>query len=447
MRRYGFPPRRLPGFRKKEIQKMKYSMNTFRLYQSEKNFSRAVSVRVTMKEEVDLDTLRRAVNEAMKRYPYFAVEVSQDAEGGYILLPNPREILVRRAEKKLPLLGSQEVNMHLCFAECEGRDIYFHITHALCGGRGFLPWVQTCIYQYVSDRYEVTPNAPGIRNVGSPLLPGEDAEPSLESLPQEAPIYQFKGKGATILAMDYLNGLMNPFKRKPNYRRYTFYQKDIMSFVRETDASVASFFLVVMAKALDRVLPKKNLVIGGEIAHNPSATLGIPNTHVDILSHIRIDYTREQLKWDMERLGTMTRGQMILQTDPSVSLVEVRSQYQLLKDIEGIHGIKKKKAHMKKGSSEGKNANHGTYIVNYSGRMDWGEVADYVESYVILTEGHLLLEVTSMEGKIFVSFMQLLDTDKYASAFEAVLADLQIPFRAEGPFPRNLTKHQLPDSI
>ena len=48
---------------------------------------------------------------------------------------------------------------------------------------------------------------------------------------------------------------------------------------------------------------------------------------------------------------------------------------------------------------------YGTYIVNYTGRIDWGEVANYVESYVIIVEGHLLLEITSMADKIFVSFM------------------------------------------
>ena len=77
--------------------------------------------------------------------------------------------------------------------------------------------------------------------------------------------------------------------------------------------------------------------------------------------------------------------------------------------------------------------------------MDWGEVADYVESYVIVVEGHLLLEITSMSDKIFVSFMQLLRDKKYINAFNEVLEELQIPYKLEGPFPKRLSKHFLPE--
>ena len=42
-----------------------------------------------------------------------------------------------------------------------------------------------------------------------------------------------------------------------------------------------------------------------------SGNIGLENAHCDILSHIHIDYTREQLKMDMEKLGTMTKGQIV----------------------------------------------------------------------------------------------------------------------------------------
>ena len=247
-----------------------------------------------------------------------------------------------------------------------------------------------------------------------------------------------------MLIRDYLNGMFNPFRRKPNYRLYTLCQKDIISFVKQNDASVASFILVVMAKALDRVLPKEAAVIGGEIAHNPSASLGMPNTHCDLLSHVHLDYEREMLQWDMEKLGTMTRGQIILQTDPSVSFAEVRREFEMLVKLEQVRGLKNKKASEKQWDSSTSKSSHGTYIVNYTGWMDWGEVADYMASYALVVEGHVLLEVTSMGEKIFVTLMQLIDEMKYAVAFQQVLTELGIPYTVEGPFPKRLTKHALP---
>lgn len=424
---------------------MKYSMDTYRLYYGEKRFASSIRVKVTMKEAVNIEILRVSANIAIKRYPYFAVKVTVDEDGGFVLRPNLKRVAVLPLAKKTRLFCSNEVNEHLLFLEVDGRDIFFNISHSLCGGRGAFPWLMTTVYQYVKDAYHVEPYAPGIRKPGEPLLPGETAEPSLDLLLDEPPIYTSKSKNPVALVKDYMNGLYNPFARYSNYRVFGFKQKDIMAYARDNDASVASLFLVITGKALDRVLPAKAAVIGGEIAHSPTAELGIPNTHCDILTHAYIDYERDQLKWDMEKLGTMTRGQIILQTDPTVSSHQLREIYSLFGQLDQVSGLKNKMDFMQKNNpSTGKDARHGTYLVNYTGRMDWGEVADYVESYAAVVEGHCVLEITSLEDRIFVTFMQLLRNDKYIRAFKSVLEELGIPYTVEGPFPKHLSKHQLP---
>ena len=274
---------------------MKHSMDTYRLYASENIFSFVIRTRVKMKEIVDIKVLRHAANVAMKRYPYFAKEVVIGDDGGYDLIPNSREIVVLRTSKRLPRLCSEKVNRHLLFLDCEGRDIYFNISHSMCGGRGALPWIMTIVYQYVVEKYHVSPHAPGIRKPDSSLLEGEDTEPSLELLSDEKPIYTYQSKKPVVLLKDYLNGMINPFKRDPNYYIFSFAQKDIVRFIKDNDSSVAAFFLNVMAKALDTVLPEKYPIIGGETAHNPAADIGLPNSHCDLLTHVHIDYDRDYL--------------------------------------------------------------------------------------------------------------------------------------------------------
>ena len=429
---------------------MKYSFDTFRLYRSEKMFSYVIRARLMMKDPVDRGILEAAVNKTLTRYPYFAVSVRLDQDGAYVLDHNPAGAVVLEKGRWRPKLGSREINRHLLFAECTGREIDIYISHALCGGKGFQPFVMSCIWQYVADRYSVLPEAPGIRKPGEEPLPGETAEPTLETLASAGePIFRRQSKHAAILGLDYLNGLYNPFRRKPNFRLYTFSQGEIMKFAKGNDASVVSFFLVVVAKALDKLLPEKDRVIGGETAHNPSASLGIPDTHCDLLSHVHIDYEREMLRsWSMEKLGTMTRGQILLQTDPSVSFTEIRRNFETLEKLEGISGLKAKKTYIEQHRPvSGKDAEHGTYILNYTGRADWGEVADYMESYALIVEGHMLFEVSSLGDKIFLTQMQLIDEEKYAAALQQVLTELGIGFTVEGPFPRQLTKHELPETF
>ena len=424
---------------------MKYSIDTYPLYKDEKRFAFVVRAKLRMTETVDIDVLRSAANKAIKRYPYFAVKVEVDESGSYVRVPNDKDIAVLPMGDKTPFLCSKAVNEHLLFLEVDGRDIYFNISHTMCGGRGLQPWIMTTVWQYVADKYGIVPNAPSIRKPGEPLLDGEMDEPACDMLPREEPIYEYKSKNPKVLIADYMNGLFNPFVRNSNYRVLTFSQKEILSFAKGNDSSVAAFFLIAVAKALDKLLPEKDAVIGGEIAHNMSANIGLKNAHCDILSHIHIDYTRDQLKMDMEKLGTMTRGQIILQTDPTVSSKELKEKLALYEALDNIQGIKAKRKYMKQHDpSTGKDAKHGTYIVNYTGQMDWGEVADYIESYVLIVEGHVMLEVTSVGEKIFVCFMQILDTDKYINAFREVMNELGISFTMEGPYPKKLPKHQLP---
>ena len=99
---------------------MKYSIDTYRLYQSEKYFAHTVRIHVRMKDEVDINILDKAVNAAIKRYPYFAVRVTVDEDGGYILVPNDKKIVVMPTVEKLPMIGSKSINDHLLFVDCAG---------------------------------------------------------------------------------------------------------------------------------------------------------------------------------------------------------------------------------------------------------------------------------------------------------------------------------------
>ena len=424
---------------------MKYSVDTYRLYQSEKYFAHSVRIHVRMKDEVDMDVLDKAVNSAIRRYPYFAVRVTVDEDGGYVLVPNDKKIVVMPTPEEMPLLGSRRVNDHLLFVDCSGKDIFFNISHTMCGGRGFQPWVMTNVYEYVREKYNVEPYAPEIRKPDSDLLPGETDEPAMDMLTSEEPIYKRKIKKAPVLGLDYLKGVFIPIKRDPNYTVVTIDQKDFLKAAKVNDSSVLSLFFVLFARTLDKVFPEKNRVIVGEAAHNPRESVGLPNTHCDFLSHVYVNYDRDSLNGDLEKLGTRTRGQIILQTDPTVSHAQVKKLFELYEEIDKVHGLKAKRKYMAKHSlATGKDAQHGSFIANYTGLSDWGELANYVEWFVYVIEGHFTIEITAMADKIFIGFMQVIKTNKYIDLFREELDKIGIPCKIEGPFPKRLPKHGIP---
>ena len=421
---------------------MKYSVDSYKLYQKEKLFALTVRIHVRMKEDVDINVLDHAVNYAIKRYPYLALQVKVDEDGGFILVPNDKKIVVMPTAKKMPKLGSSSLNHHLLFVDCSGKDIFFNISHAMCGGKGFLPWVMTNVYEYVKEKYKVEISAPEIRKPDSDLLPGENQEPAIDMLTREEPNYKRKYQKAPVLGLDYLNGLFNPFKRDPNYRVVTVNQADLVKVLKECDSSVLSFFFIIFAKVMNRVLPEKDRIIVGEAAHNMRDSLGLPNTHCDFLSRIFVDFNRDDLKKDLKDLGKSTRGEITRQIHPSVSHAQVRKLFELYEALDKEKGLKAKKKYMAKHSlSVGKEAQHGSFIVNYTGQMDWGELANYVEWYAFVIEGHFTVEITAMADKIFIAFMQLIKTDRYIKLFEEELKKAGVPCKTEGPFSKRLPKH------
>ena len=118
---------------------MKYSYDTFRFYKSEKTFSYIIRGRIMMKDPVDKDVLDAAVNTAITRYPYCAVRVGVDEDGAYVLSPNPEKIAVLDVGRNCPLLGSPEVNGHLVFLECQGKEINFYRAMPCAAAEGSSP--------------------------------------------------------------------------------------------------------------------------------------------------------------------------------------------------------------------------------------------------------------------------------------------------------------------
>lgn len=424
---------------------MKYNYDSYMLYYTGKTIRNAVRARVIMKQPVDIDILRNAVNVATNRYPYFKKKVTVNDEGAYVLVDNNNPIAVFPTKKKAPPICSKEVNEHMVYVDTEGKDIYFCISHTLAGGKGIQPWIMTCIYEYVIEKFGVEINAPAIRKPDSDLLPTELIAPSFELLPKDKPIYKFSGGKAASLIKDYINGFINPFAKNENYYIFEFEQSEFMNFSKENDFSVASLFTALMFKAMDKILPQKENIIRGTLAHNPCATIGIPDSHCDFLSHIHVDYRRDMAGWDMEKLGTISRGQMILQADETVATIETRKKLELIKGIDSIKGLKEKRKYAKENNmSLGKDSIHGTYHINYTGYFDWGELENYVDLFVYIVDGHMVTEASSIGDKIIFAPMALVRADKYIDAFCSVLNELKISYKLSGPFQKNLPYQEIP---
>ena len=424
---------------------MKHQYDSYTLYNCDKNTPMNCRLRFVLKDAIDPQIMEQAANLVMPRFPYFAVRVELDASQSYVLVPNNAPVVVLKDSNKLPALGSARVNQHLLFISYLDREVYFNINHTFGMGGSFFRWALAVLYQYVTLKYHVSLNCPGIVMPDSSIPDDELWEPSLENIPDEEPMFVPKNQNAFFPLKDYLNGILNPFLKSHSYYAFTFDQKDFMGFAKDNDSSVNSLLVALMLKALAKILPESEEKITGGISACSTSALGHPLAHNFLVRQLHINFDRKQAGLDMAELGTIARGQMMLQLDESNTFAETRRDLKYYAGIDEQNTLKDKKKYAVDSSPlRGKDAFRNSFIVSYSGNFALGDLGEYIDSYYAITDGHLQLEVTANGDKIHLAFQQVIRDTKYVGAFKAALDENGIHYQVEGPFKKNLPSLQLP---
>ena len=424
--------------------KMRYDYDTYKLYLLNPGCKGSARVKVTMKEPVNPDILRSSINVAIKRYPYFAVRLSVDSSGGFVLLPNALPVVLVETSDDMLMLGSSSTNDHLLFVDYREKNIYFNISHSLAGARGYMPWVFTTVYEYVRECFGVEVDAPEINKPESPLLPGECDIPTKELIMTKQPVPDgYRGHGGLVLFEDIFNEYLNPFKRSYEYRTYQFEEGPVLNYAGVNKTTVAGVFIMLMAKALDNVIPDKVTPLCGGILHNPLAKWGIPNAHSDVSTHVCIDYDRSMIRGNVLKMGEYTSKQLKDQTNPNYTKSLFCRNLDLIEMIDRAEGLNQKRMCAGMGIRSVLPATAMTYVVSYGGIIHLGGLKDYVDSYYNLIEGNMTLTLTAMEGRIFASFIQNIREEKYVTALNEVFDKAGFTYSMHGPFRQHLAMHDI----
>lgn len=120
--------------------------------------------------------LNKALRTALERYPYLNTKLVE-LDGDFYIVQSKVSLVATRTET-LPRLGHISCGYHLIGVTYYGSTVYVSFHHALCDGRGIMPFIETLIYYYCASRYKSDASSEGIRLADSPLLEGETTEPN-----------------------------------------------------------------------------------------------------------------------------------------------------------------------------------------------------------------------------------------------------------------------------
>ena len=104
---------------------------------------------VTLTKPINGAALQKAVERLRERFPYFYVRVKQDGNN-LIVIPNVLPVVIRDTWEPISLC-SMEANYHLLSFKYEGNRLAAEISHSITDGAGFLPYVKSVLYCYLSD--------------------------------------------------------------------------------------------------------------------------------------------------------------------------------------------------------------------------------------------------------------------------------------------------------
>ena len=389
----------------------------------------------TLKDEIDCSVMYDAMQKTIKRYPYFAFRIVR-TENGYDKTENQLPIIVMNSFSEELVLGSEAVNYHWVAAACEGRRLKLAIHHMIADGRSAMRFYKTLLYCYFSEKYDVQLDPKGIILPDSPISPDEDVK-----------VYNLlDGEDGTMRTT-----VEDPFvipetvndEMKGYLYQVTIPEKEFLSSSKGSDNSPLTLLTVYMAKMFQNQCPDNEKDIYAGIAIDVRDALNCPESRFSNAYVIFIKHSPSKLDLDTERLGTMTRGQIIVQSQEDIiryvhnSIMRISAQIRSTTDQAERQRLMHEIYQLV--------ASDPTYSISYVGNPEWGSLEPYIEEeYTLIMNKKLFLEVNAAGGKFCISWIQCFENGAYVKTFQSLLREKGIRCEVSGPFLHEWPKCCLP---
>ncbi|MBR2532607.1 MAG: hypothetical protein IKE56_08135 [Lachnospiraceae bacterium] len=382
-----------------------------------------VRITVRLTERIDPAALRKAVDAAALRYPYFCVRLTKGAETLYYE-DNPLPVVILPTEERI-CLNSPAVNHHVwavCFA---GDRIHLDFFHGITDGTGMYSVLATLLYYYGREHYGI--NGPGI--IPTDDIPADEAELTdpqdellqTEHMPREIPPME----QAFTLETD---GGLTP--SEATLWDITIPEDAFIRFTSANDASPGTMISLLLARAVDSLYPERTKKIISAYVINARPMLGAEKTYHNCLSMAMFPYTEKLKALPFSHQCTVYRGMTFLQSDADRIVPAITENADHVKQaFLAAATLEEKKdvfGQMFRGG-EGMI----TFLVSYIGRWHYPAVADMMRELWIHPPNtfSLMAEINAAGGSICLSLQQRFREDSVREAFLRQLEENSIPYR------------------
>lgn len=370
-----------------------------------------IRARVRMRDLIDPQALRHAVDTTMQRYPYFCVEL-QRRDGEFYFVENHRPVVITSSLHGVEL-NSADSHFHMIAFCWQDNWIVLDVFHGMTDGAGAYEVLRTLLYYYCSERYHVELDDDGIRLVGDEITEEEWEDPVANRSDLPTPSRNEMPAALNIIDEMALEG----------DRRHTVYsiavsESAFMRFTLDNDGSPGTMISLLLSRALAKLSPNAEGAIRIALCVNQRKALRAPLAHQSLVGGVMLEYKEKMRDWPLERQGTIYRGMVFVQTDEENVLKGVASNAGMVRLILSKESDEERLEVMS--SINALTRRLITATVSYVGKANYREAEQYIRDFRAWTSSAsngLLVEVSAVNGRFTLDFIQHFSSPIVVNAF------------------------------
>ena len=409
------------------------------LYTTTKEAPTEIRIRIRMRDLIDPEILRRAVDTTMERYPYFCVEL-QKKEGGFVYAENHRPVVISDSLHGVDL-NSEKSNYHMIAFCRQDNWIIMDVFHGMTDGTGAYEVVRTLLYYYCSVRYNVKLKEEGIRLVGDEIPEEEWIDPVVSRTDLPLP----KQNELMSDALDLITEAGLKEDHCHTVYSIAISETEFMRFNLDNDGSPGTMVSLLLSRAIAKLFPEAGNTIRIALCVNQRKALHAPLAHQSLVGIVMLEYKDKMRDWSLDKQATAYRGMVFAQTQEDNVLMGIAS-------FKGINGMLLTK------ESDQERLGIASYInslasklttatVSYVGKADYKEAEQYIRDFRLWTSplgNDLLVEISAVNGRFTLDFLQPFSNPLFVNAFLKELDENGIVYDLQDINELELPNIQLP---
>lgn len=420
----------------KKENKYKLCSECIYYYGLSKNLHHTFRMALEFKEDIKLDSLKKALEITQKRYPYFSIRRKQNLRNIYLIHNDLPWVIKEKSDNKV-ILGNKDTNFHMITFSYKNKWLYIDVFHGLTDATGLMELIRTLLFYYVKNAYDPNVKSKNIRLIEDEIDIEEVIDPYLKLKKRE------KEKRYRLYREPYLYlNDENKFEIKgPYIYRVEIPQKELMDYCKEFDGSPATAISLFLARAIKEIHPNSNRIIGAGIVTNLREALGVKKSHQSTDALPVLEFTDKIASKSLEIQGTAFRGQVLLKCKKDGLIDEVYDNKKFFDFMNKLHfkGLKNFLIHF----IISKYMKTCTFNVSYVGRCQFEETEKYINQFYTepcVTGMGLMIEMNCLNDKFYLTFLQEWVESIYFDIFLKKLKECNISYKVIDNFKQEIVE-------